>query len=498
MNGEARYPALTTGASTYALAPARTRAQLAVETFSERRWVPLILALSSATALELSVLLGWLTRVSLSPLFGKSIEVSQLHTIGLVVLVLPLIQLARGFFPGYGTHPATRLRDWTYTILAFFASLAIWDYLVLEGRWSRGLLIFTACYALPAVPLAEILTRKLLIRKRFWGTPAIVLGAGNTGTAVVKTLKAYPAIGLVPVALFDDDPEKQGSSVDGIPVLGPLQASNQLVGTARLAIVTMPGAGRQRLAEILAELKFPRVIVVPDLAGMQSLWIRPLDMAGLLGLELRRNLLLRRNILLKRTLDYALAIPLAILAAPCIALFALYIRAVSPGSPFFTQEREGYLGQPLRIWKLRTMYPDAEQRLYRFLAQNPTARDEWERYFKLKNDPRVLPGIGRFLRKTSLDELPQLWNVLKGQMSLVGPRPFPYYHVERFPPEFRALRQKVLPGLTGLWQVSARSDGDLQVQQALDTYYITNWSPWFDLYLLAKTAYVVLRGKGAY
>ena len=133
-----------------------------------------------------------------------------------------------------------------------------------------------------------------------------------------------------------------------------------------------------------------------------------------------------------------------------------------------------------------------------YLLHNPSAREEWRRYCKLKQDPRVLPVVGAFLRRTSLDELPQLWNVLKGEMTLVGPRPFPEYHLQKFPEEFRRLRRSVVPGLTGLWQVSYRSDGDLQVQMELDREYIENWSVWLDLKILAKTAYVVLTGKGAY
>ena len=136
--------------------------------------------------------------------------------------------------------------------------------------------------------------------------------------------------------------------------------------------------------------------------------------------------------------------------------------------------------------------------LERHLAENPADRAEWDQFCKLKNDPRIIPGIGQLLRKTSLDELPQLWNILKGEMSLVGPRPFPAYHNSRFDPEFRTLRTQVRPGLTGMWQVSARSDGDLDVQESLDSYYIRNWSLWLDLYLLIRTARVVLTGAGAY
>jgi lipopolysaccharide/colanic/teichoic acid biosynthesis glycosyltransferase len=181
-----------------------------------------------------------------------------------------------------------------------------------------------------------------------------------------------------------------------------------------------------------------------------------------------------------------------------LAVAALWIKVVSGGPALYYQNRGGEAGRTIRVWKLRTMHANAESLLSGHLVEFPEAREEWQRYFKLKRDPRILPGIGHLLRRTSLDELPQLWNVLRGEMSLVGPRPFPEYHLDRFQPEFRSLRAKVTPGLTGLWQVSARSNGDLKVQEALDTYYIRNWSPWLDLHILARTIRAVIFSDGAY
>jgi lipopolysaccharide/colanic/teichoic acid biosynthesis glycosyltransferase len=234
------------------------------------------------------------------------------------------------------------------------------------------------------------------------------------------------------------------------------------------------------------------------LAGINTQWTEPRDLGGITGFETHQKLLDPMSGWIKRIVDVVAASLGLVVAAPLVGLCALWIRKISPGNPFYTQEREGRDGTTLRILKLRTMFPDAEEMLESHLSRNPSAREEWEQFCKLKHDPRILPGVGHFLRKTSLDELPQLWNVLKGEMSLIGPRPFPAYHNSRFDPEFLQVRVQVRPGLTGLWQVSARSDGDLAVQQSLDSYYIRNWSPWLDIYILFRTVRAVLFPRGSY
>jgi lipopolysaccharide/colanic/teichoic acid biosynthesis glycosyltransferase len=202
--------------------------------------------------------------------------------------------------------------------------------------------------------------------------------------------------------------------------------------------------------------------------------------------------------LLKRLLDIVFGTIFLLMAVPLIILGGLLVQFTNRGPIFFAQQREGLGGRSITVWKLRTMFQDAEQRLAEFLAANPALRSEWEERYKLAHDPRVLPGIGVLLRRFSIDELPQLWSVVKGEMSLVGPRPFPGYHLQRFPEEFRVFRQRVRPGLTGMWQVVVRSNGNIEEQQSYDTYYIRNWSLWLDLWLLLQTLGVVLLGKGAY
>jgi lipopolysaccharide/colanic/teichoic acid biosynthesis glycosyltransferase len=187
----------------------------------------------------------------------------------------------------------------------------------------------------------------------------------------------------------------------------------------------------------------------------------------------------------------------SILWLPLMGFLTFLVWVCDRKSPFFYQERIGYKGKTFRTIKFRTMLPNAEEELKRVMEQTLDLAEEWSRNFKLKNDPRVT-RIGAFLRKTSLDELPQLFNVLKGDMSIVGPRPLPRYHEKKLLERVRKLRECVRPGVTGLWQVSGRSDGGTAGMERWDTYYVRNWSIWLDIVILVRTVRAVIRGRGAY
>jgi len=337
-----------------------------------------------------------------------------------------------------------------------------------------------------------------LVKRKRWGMPVVILGAGDTGRALVQTLLQQPQLGLRPVALLDNRPASWNRTVEHVPVIGPLGLAPDFEQRAEAAIVVLADIAKEDAGTILQELNFPRLIVIPDLAGVASLWVTARDLGGSLGFEIKKNLMIRRNHVLKTVMDRAIALPLFLASLPVMLLATVWIKLGSRGPAFYRQQREGVGGETLAVWKLRTMRVDGESLLEDWFRIHPEDREHWNLHFKLQRDPRILPVIGRLLRRTSLDELPQLWSVLNGKMSLVGPRPLPDYHLEQFPREFRTLRTRVLPGLTGLWQVSARSDGDLKVQEALDTYYIRNWSPWVELYIVARTVAAVVRGRGAY
>ncbi len=466
--------------------------------FRARSWTTWAFVLTDVLALETALLMGCLARVALSVWYPMDLGPDQYRGLAIGVLTIPLVYALTGLYPGYGQGAVERFRGRIYATFLVFAVLLGWDYLVQGHMWSRGVLLGTMGFALVIPPVAEAVVREALAERGLWGIPVAILGAGRTGRMVARCLKRDRALGLVPVVALDDDEAKWNTTVEGVPVLGPLCRVGELHGEIRAILLAMPALEKERLTSLLHNLSFPHIILIPNLFGIQSLWVATRDFGGVLGLEIKKNLLLPSNRLLKRALDVALGIPMLAVSVPILGLLAVWVKLVDRGPAFYSQWREGADGAPIRVWKLRTMYQNADKLLEEYLNRHPEERAHWRRHFKLRRDPRILPGVGRFLRRSSLDELPQLWNVLRGEMSLVGPRPFPDYHLRSFANDFRRLRCSVRPGITGLWQVSSRSDGDLEVQQSQDTYYIRNWSLWLDLHILIRTVGVVLARQGAY
>ncbi len=422
------------------------------------------------------------------------------------MLLLPLccvgVFAGGGQYPGIGFTAVEHMRRICRGVSTVYL-LFLFAMFVSKGSWadSRGALLLAWGLSMPLVSLGRCLAMHLMARRSWWGVPVLIIGAGPMGRATLRNLRENRVLGYRPMAFLDDDPRKLGEC-DGLPVAGSLGdagwvAKQYGLGYAIVAIANMP---RQHLVWHLRRWRriFPRILMISELGGHSTQWTEPRDLGGMTGFETHQKLLDPMAQGLKRTIDVIAAAAGLLVAAPVLALCALWVRRVSPGNPFYLDRREGRDGTVLNILKLRTMFPKASEMLEAHLAAHPEARAEWDRFCKLKKDPRILPGVGHFLRKTSLDELPQLWNVLTGEMSLVGPRPFATYHNSRFDPEFQELRRHVRPGLTGLWQVSARSDGDLQVQQSLDTYYIRNWSLWLDIYILARTVRAVIAPRGSY
>jgi Undecaprenyl-phosphate galactose phosphotransferase WbaP len=460
-------------------------------------WATLLLVLADALALEASLLLAYLVRQVLGFLFPAKVPLEGLAPLALALLLFPLGYGLAGLYPGYGLPAVERMRRRVQVTFLLYLALIAWNWLFSQEDWSRSVLLMAMGFSLVLVPLGETLVRELLARLGLWGVPVLVLGAGRTGALVVRKLREDGVLGLRPVALLDDDPAKWGGEVEGVRVVGSLEQAGAFARRGvRYTILAMPGVGRERLGEFLQTLPFPHVILIPDLFGLESLWVSSRDLGGMLGLQIKRNLFLRRNQVLKRSLDIIggllLFIPFTLLL-PFISL-AIYVE--DRGPVFYRHLRIGQAGRKFYVLKFRTMRPDADRVLEEYLAANPEALHFWLEERKLKNDPRIT-RVGQFLRKSSLDELPQVINILLGDMSLVGPRPVTEEELAKYGKDaFYYLL--VRPGLTGLWQVSGRNEVSYEKRVALDRYYVQNWSIWLDLYILARTVWVVLTRKGAY
>lgn len=450
--------------------------------------------LVSAAAVAVATL--WMVGVPVVP--------SELALVAALGVLATVAFRAANLYPGAGVDRAEEVRRMTLLVLGLLASFAVGTLVSApDGRPFAHLFptLLTGLLFLVLAPALRAAARHAFARRPWWGVPVVVLGGGPDAVRLVAALLSTPDVGLRPIACFDDATEP-GHTIHGVPVVGPLaEAAAYRAAGVRHAVVAKPSSGTLGLEELLGAYArdFPSVLVVPDAAELARIGgATALSLGDAVGLHVRQALLLPRNRLAKRLLDIALVVPAGLVAAPIVALCALWIAATNPGNPFYFQSREGLGGRPIKVWKLRTMHLDAEALLERYLNENPAARTEWETRYKLADDPRILPGVGSFLRRTSLDELPQLWNIALGEMSFVGPRPFPNYHLAAFGDRFRVLRHSVPPGLTGLWQVSGRGEGDVAAQEALDTHYIRRWSIWLDLYILARTPLVVVLGKGAH
>jgi len=241
--------------------------------------------------------------------------------------------------------------------------------------------------------------------------------------------------------------------------------------------------------------KFRHIVFVPSGASFPVFGAQAVSFDGLAALEMvnqRRMWALRME---KWFLDHLLAVTAFVLLSPFFLLVPVLIKLTSRGPVFYRQTRLGKKGRPIRVWKFRSMYADADDRLKAILESDPVRRAEWEANFKLADDPRVTP-LGKFLRKTSIDEFPQLFNVFAGDMALVGPRPIVEGEVPFYGSAYETFAS-VKPGITGLWQASGRSDTDYARRVALDVHYVLNWSPWMDIWILFRTVSAVLFMRGA-
>lgn len=412
--------------------------------------------------------------------------------------------VAVGWFWNSG-HYSRRKPFWdelreTLRILVLVAAFDV--ALVFLGKWqfSRLWLMTTWLLAFLLVPAIRVLVKRALLRIGRWRRPTVIVGAGGNALEAYAALCSEPLMGFEVVSFLAPPGEAVSSSVAyPVPVS---EVGDDIVAWLENngmphVVVALDSLQDQQLLIQRLSIRYADLNVIPSLRGLPLLGMEMTHFFSheVLMLRLRNNLVRRGPQLAKRLFDIAGAAALLVLLAPFFAAIARRIRR-DGGRAIYAHVRVGRHNRPFKCYKFRSMIANADQVLADVLASDPAARAEWERDFKLKNDPRITP-VGAFLRKTSLDELPQLWNVLKGEMSLVGPRPIVTAELERYGDQV-GYYLEARPGMTGLWQISGRNDVDYADRVNLDAWYVKNWSLWYDIVILLKTVRVVLGKSGAY
>jgi len=403
-------------------------------------------------------------------------------------------------YPGISLAPSEEMRRFFMGSVFVYGGIIL-SRLVQYEVWDPYSTAFTISFAFSTIILLTIrsATHWFLHKTHLGGIPTVIYGSGTTGKLVIDCLLASIRTGYVPVLILDDKPQGV-DEYKGIPIIHDTTLGPEIVKryNIKMAIVSMPSLEPQKLTFLLnsSVSAFRYNVIIPNFHNVSSIWMSVRDFNGILGIDTSNKFNLFWNRVIKRFMDVIIVTIGGLIAFPFLFLIALLIKITSPGKALYKQKRLGCNGKHFYTYKFRTMISDADQKLKDILEKDPSLKKEWEENHKLQKDPRIT-GIGRLLRRTSIDEFPQLINILKGDMSLVGPRPIVDAEIEKYGDEYERVFS-IKPGLTGLWQVSGRSDSNYLDRVAYDMYYLQSWSVWLDLWIIFKTFGVVLIGKGAY
>ena len=472
----------------------------------KRRWFLITgLIISDAVLINVAFAIAYWIRYELQwlravdPAFLVPFSVFIPFALILTVLLL-LIYRREGL---YRLRQGTSWFDELYGIInGTTTGIVIMVVLVFVSRptfYSRLIFFYAGALIVLLLSLSRLIKNMWLrhMRRRGVGVArAIIVGAGEVGRTVMRTIVAHANLGYDIVGFVDDDPLKGTTDIGRFKGLGGLDNLPLLVQDEAIdeVIVTLPWQYHRKILAIMAqcERENVRARIVPDLFQMTLSRMSINEMAGIPLISVKQVRISAFALLFKRAVDVAFALFVLVCAAPLMGLIALSIKLDSPGPVLFRQERMGKGGKPFTLYKFRSMAVGAEE-------QKELLRDLNEAdgpLFKIKGDPRIT-RLGRWLRRLSLDELPQFYNVLRGDMSLIGPRPPLAEEVAQYQP-WHMRRLEIAPGITGLWQVSGRSELPFDEMALLDIYYVEQWSPALDVKILLRTIPTVLFGDGAY
>jgi len=419
----------------------------------------------------------------------------------------PLIFLGMGFvvlifyfndlYPGYGKTAVKEIEKTSKLLTLIFVFLGGTTYFLnAYEQFPRSIFILSWVFSIIFIPLLRFFIRNRILKYSLYGIPVLFVTDGTNSNSILNALENCRRMGWNPLAVYSLDPDILHSDHFSIPLIPSWNQFLDLKKKYRVNIAIFSAQHNQENMQKLRKIseEFNVVTLMIPYYNLGSLWVQPRDLEGHLGLEITYHLLDGGSKYIKRLIDIMGSIILLFLLSPLLIVLSVMIAIESSGPVFFLQERLGKNNKNYYAVKFRSMVINAEEELKTYLVNHPEAKREFEKYHKLSNDPRILK-VGRFLRKYSLDELPQLWNVLRGDMSLIGPRAYMTTEIDEIG-DFSEIILRVLPGMSGWWQVMGRHNTTFENRLKMDEYYISNWSLWLDLYIFYKTFWVVLGGTG--
>ena len=399
-----------------------------------------------------------------------------------------------GLYPGISMPPGEEIKKFSLCVFFIFVGIAL--SITVEEADDKVPLVIAFLLATPiaslVLPVCREIARHFFARRRWFGVPAVIYVDGDSGNFIVTRLLNRPDLGYRPAIIIDGSAAAPATFMD-IPVFPPNKEIADFIRQTGIKVAIISGYTKDTTA---IDMHYRYTISFPRIRDNNTITTSVRDFGGYLGFSSTHNLTKRAARAMKRLVDIFLILLSAPFVLPLTLIVALAIKKNSPGPIFYGHTRIGRNGRPFKCWKFRSMVTDADKQLKKILAENPEMRAEWEKDRKLTNDPRITK-IGRFLRKTSIDEIPQFFNILTGEMSFIGPRPVTEPELSKYGDKSHLILS-VQPGLSGMWQISGRSDTGYEDRIVLDSYYIQNWSIWLDLWIIIKTIHVVLKGKGAY
>jgi len=408
------------------------------------------------------------------------------------------------WFWGKRRHYSYRKPFWSelkevYRTLAVFAildlalaSLSQWEFSLKEWLSLWGLIFVL-------IPFFRYSTKKILLKYGYWSMPCVIIGCNENAKEALFAINSEKMMGFDVKAFIAPGGEALSSPIENIPYVreDSYLTSSAIKYKVFIALEYEQRDLRDQWIRKLTSRGIRNISIIPSMRGipLYGTDISHFFSHEVMMLRINNNLVRKSSRFIKRAFDIIVSSLLLAVLSPLFIYIAFKVSS-DGGSSTYGHERVGHNGKKFKCLKFRSMIMNSQEVLKELLDNDLEAKAEWEKDFKLKNDPRITP-IGHFLRKTSLDELPQLWNVLKGEMSLVGPRPIIDEELLRYEDDSEYYLM-AKPGMSGLWQVSGRNDVDYATRVYLDSWYVKNWSLWYDIAILFKTVGVVLKRDGAY